>query len=117
MYASQASPPTLRNYASAQRAHAPPVSASRTTQVWELRKASLPLGEGGADAVERQRARRTFEAALPLLADLRRHPLRCVGKEVIRFTTWGPKVHLQMPAAEQHSKRVHESLCCQQFVC
>lgn len=63
--------------------------------MWELRKTSLPPGEGGADAVERQRARRAFEAALPSLADLRRHPLRCVGGKVIRITKWGPKVDLQ----------------------
>lgn len=38
---------------------------------------SLPCGAAGADAVERLRVRRAFEAALPPLADVRRHPLRC----------------------------------------
>ena len=38
---------------------------------------SLPGGAAGADAVERLRTRRAFEAALPPLADVRRHPLRC----------------------------------------
>ncbi|KAK9826790.1 hypothetical protein WJX81_000980 [Elliptochloris bilobata] len=36
----------------------------------------IPSGARGADAVERQRARRAFQAALPPLADVRRHPLR-----------------------------------------
>ena len=63
-------------------------------QVWELRKASLPPGEGGADAVERQRARRAFEAALPSLTDLRRHPLRCVGGEGNQNHRMGPEGRL-----------------------
>ena len=46
-------------------------------QVWGLRDVSLPSGAAGADAVERLRVRRAFEAALPPLADVRRHPLRC----------------------------------------
>ena len=46
-------------------------------QVWALRAASLSGDAAGADTVERQRVRRAFEAALPPLADMRRHPLRC----------------------------------------
>lgn len=58
-------------------------------QVWELRDVSLPGGAAGADAVERLRVRRAFEAALPPLADVRRHPLRCGYLLDIWMLGWG----------------------------